>query len=1096
VRIHGAGFDPTPSGNTVTFGGVQATVDSVSTDTAILYAQVPSGAEGPVGVEVTVGGEAVASPDRFVVVTGGSEAFGAIGAGLTGVELSSSDWGDFDGDGDLDLVVTGEESSRDETAKIYENEEGGVFSPVGAGLTSVSSGSSAWGDYDGDSDLDLVVTGIDDGKKTATIYENEGGGTFTSIGARLTGVRSSSTAWGDFDSDGNLDLVVTGSDNNIERTATIYENEGGGSFSAVGAGLTSVRSSSTAWGDFDSDGDLDLVVTGEADNDNPTAKIYENEGGGSFSAVGASLTGVRSGSTAWGDFDSDGVLDLVVTGEDDNGNPTAKIYENVYENEGGGSFSAIDAGLTGVNSGSSDWGDLDGDGDLDLVVTGGDANDNPTAKIYENVYENEGGGSFSAVGAGLTGVNSGSSDWGDHDGDGDLDLVVTGDDGSGQTATIYENEENQNGENKPPTASGDSYATEEDRTLTVEALGVLENDTDPEGDALSAALVSGLASGMLSLDSDGSFEYTPNSGFTGTDQFEYEASDGEAADTATVTIEVKRLDAPSSLKAAAKADRVRLQWFSSPSLNVAGHEVFRTRTSFSDPSQATLVTGDLVSDTTYIDDSSDLEPGTQYHYRVRPVSGTGAVGPLSEEVSVALPPAEVQAQASVSFGPAGEAGSYRLVALPGASDEDLSDVVPGEPDPDADYRAFREEGASGSQDSSLEECGTDVSCTFGPGTGFWLLHREDWSHEQSYQTVELSQAGTYEVALTPGWNLISNPFATDLSWSAVVSANQDALDSGESLGPIYRLSGGTWNTPETLASAQSGEAFYVNNAPNLETLVLPHPTARDATAQSSTSKGSPQASAPARSTVLRAFVDGDLKSRVEVGLAPGATPRLDAQDAEAPPSPLEPVTLRSVVETSEGTTRLLRDYRPPKQAQKDPNGASTEAAGSGAGFPLQLRGLEGRQVSIRAANPRQMDTEKIVLVERPSGRVHDLRQNEAAILRPDGPSHPLVLLAGSASYVDAQKKELAPAETRLFANYPNPADGATTIEFALPEATEVRLAVYDVLGRRVATLVRGRRSAGFHRVRWNGLSDLASGSYFYRLRAGDATQTRKLTILR
>jgi len=991
VRIYGSGFDPSPSGNTVTFGGVEATLDSAKS--TVLYARVPSGAGGPVGVEVTVGGETVASPDRFTRVTGGSKAFDEIGAGLTGVSGSSSDWGDFDNDGDLDFVVTGDDNGccgdGGLTARIYENEGGGSFSAVGAGLTGVSIGSSNWGDYDNDGDLDLVITGSDGDASVATrIYENEGGGSFSAVSAGLTGVYRSSSNWGDYDGDGDLDLVVTGEDDSGNSIARIYENEGGGSFSAVGAGLTGITFGSSDWGDYDGDGDLDLVLTGEDDNANPTAKIYENEGGGSFSAVGADLIGVYFSSTDWGDYDGDGDLDLVVTGENGS-NRTANIYENKDERN----FEAAGVNLTGVEQGSLGWGDYDGDGDLDLVVTGFIG-----SSRMAKVYENEGGGSFSAVGAGLTGVYRSSSDWGDFDGDGDLDLVITGDESK---TRIYENE------------------------------------------------------------------------------------DG-----------VSTLAPPSILTATATKHQIHLRWRSSPSGSVTGYEVFRAESPFSDPSQATLVIEDPVSDTTYVDDSSGLEPGTQYHYRVRSVNGTGTVSPFSEEVSVALPPAEVQAQASVSFGPAGEAGSYRLVALPGASDEDLSDVMPGEPGPDADYRAFREEGGGGGQDYALNECGAEVSCTFGPGTGFWLLHREDWSHEQSYQTVELSQAGTYEVALTPGWNLISNPFATDLSWSVVASANQDALDSGESLGPIYRLSGGTWNTPETLASAQSGEAFYVNNAPNLETLVLPHPTARDATAQSSTSKGSPQASAPARSTVLRAFVDGDLKSRVEVGLAPGATPRLDAQDAEAPPSPLEPVTLRSVVETSEGTTRLLRDYRPPKQAQKDPNGASTEAAGSGAGFPLQLRGLEGRQVSIRAANPRQMDTEKIVLVERPSGRVHDLRQNEAAILRPDGPSHPLVLLAGSASYVDAQEKELAPSETRLFANYPNPADGATTIEFALPEATEVRLSVYDVLGRRVATLVRGRRSAGFHRVRWDGLSGLASGSYFYRLRAGETVRTRKMTILR
>jgi len=93
--------------------------------------------------------------------------------------------------------------------------------------------------------------------------------------------------------------------------------------------------------------------------------------------------------------------------------------------------------------------------------------------------------------------------------------------------------------NRAPSASDDSYTTT--GTLTVSAPGVLENDSDPDGDALTASLVSGVSSGTLSFSSDGSFEYVPNSGFGGTDTFTYEVADGNgASDQATVTIDVNR----------------------------------------------------------------------------------------------------------------------------------------------------------------------------------------------------------------------------------------------------------------------------------------------------------------------------------------------------------------------------------------------------------------------------------------------------------------------------------------------------------------------------------------------------------------------------
>jgi hypothetical protein len=91
-------------------------------------------------------------------------------------------------------------------------------------------------------------------------------------------------------------------------------------------------------------------------------------------------------------------------------------------------------------------------------------------------------------------------------------------------------------------------------------------------------------------------------------------------------------------------------------------------------------------------------------------------------------------------------------------------------------------------------------------------------------------------------------------------------------------------------------------------------------------------------------------------------------------------------------------------------------------------------------------------------------------------------------------------QVRLAGSAPNPFRGQTTVEFALPKQTRVTVAVYDMMGRKVATLVNGPRRAGTHRVRWNGESDggqsLASGVYLMRLRADGQSQTRRVTIVR
>jgi VCBS repeat-containing protein len=103
--------------------------------------------------------------------------------------------------------------------------------------------------------------------------------------------------------------------------------------------------------------------------------------------------------------------------------------------------------------------------------------------------------------------------------------------------------------NDAPAAVDDSYGTNEDTALTIAAPGVLGNDTDVDGSSLSAIRVSGPASGTLVLNADGSFTYTPNANFNGTDSFTYKANDGAAdSNVATVTITVNAVnDAPAAV---------------------------------------------------------------------------------------------------------------------------------------------------------------------------------------------------------------------------------------------------------------------------------------------------------------------------------------------------------------------------------------------------------------------------------------------------------------------------------------------------------------------------------------------------------------------
>jgi hypothetical protein len=363
-----------------------------------------------------------------------TELFTNISANLEGVSYihhSSLDWGDYDNDGDLDILLTGTNSS--DTAKVYRNDSG-TFTDINAGLKGVGYSSVDWGDYDNDGDLDILLTGWDNtSTPISKVYRNDSG-SFTDISANLQGVAASSVNWGDYDNDGDLDILLTGSTFVNGITTKVYRNDSG-NFTDIGANLQGVYGGSADWGDYDKDGDMDILITGYADSSSSfgVSKVYRNDSG-SFTDIGASLTGVMRSDAAWGDYDNDGDLDILLAGDTINGSPpVSKIYRN-----DNGSFTDINAGLQGTYFSSVSWGDYDNDGDLDIFLAGANTSPTPNSKVRDGMlyklYRND-GGSFTDIftdNTSLLGVNGGLSEfadfgisvnWGDYDNDSDLDIL-------------------------------------------------------------------------------------------------------------------------------------------------------------------------------------------------------------------------------------------------------------------------------------------------------------------------------------------------------------------------------------------------------------------------------------------------------------------------------------------------------------------------------------------------------------------------------------------------------------------------------------------------------------------------------------------------
>ncbi|MDC1162363.1 FG-GAP-like repeat-containing protein, partial [Tenacibaculum sp.] len=276
-------------------------------------------------------------------------------------------WGDYDNDGDLDVLVTGRQSKAfvNPTSKIYTN-NGGTFTELTtANLTPVHGSAAAWGDYDNDGDLDLLLTGLGLGDTYVTKIYTNNSGTFTELTTtNLSRIAYGDAAWGDYDNDGDLDIALTGAASTGGEASKIYTNTNGTFTELVSANLPGLGSSALAWGDYDNDGDLDLLLTGYTGSLD-ISKIYTNTNGVFTEDTSVNLTGVSYSSVAWGDYDNDGDLDILVSGFTGSANIT-KIYTNTA-----GSFTELaTANLPGQQEGSIAWGDYDNDGDLDVLIAG------------------------------------------------------------------------------------------------------------------------------------------------------------------------------------------------------------------------------------------------------------------------------------------------------------------------------------------------------------------------------------------------------------------------------------------------------------------------------------------------------------------------------------------------------------------------------------------------------------------------------------------------------------------------------------------------------------------------------------------------------
>lgn len=360
------------------------------------------------------------------------------GVPFENVQEGAVAFSDVDGDNDLDVLITGRNVNYTGVAKLYTNDGTGSFTvSSGAPFLAASYSAAAFADVDGDNDQDLLISGQGSGQLISKLYLNNGSGLFSQSSQSLVGVKNGAVAFADIDGDNDQDLLITGDDNlgvglNPRASANLYTNNGSGTFSLVpNAGLEQAYESEVVFADIDGDNDQDLLITGLNGSLFPVvSKLYSNNGMGAFSVMqNNNLADVFGGGAAFADIDGDNDLDLLITGALSNSGSVGYASTKVYSNVGGGTYlemtgSAI-RGLIGRRS-SAAFGDFDGDNDQDLALTGV----KPDGGVFDGrtiLYQNDGQGNYSAFPVNnLDSVYQGAIAVADVDGDNDVDLVLNG----------------------------------------------------------------------------------------------------------------------------------------------------------------------------------------------------------------------------------------------------------------------------------------------------------------------------------------------------------------------------------------------------------------------------------------------------------------------------------------------------------------------------------------------------------------------------------------------------------------------------------------------------------------------------------------------
>lgn len=476
--------------------------------------------------------------------------------------------------------------------------------------------------------------------------------------------------------------------------------------------------------------------------------------------------------------------------------------------------------------------------------------------------------------------------------------------------------------------------------------------------------------------------------------------------------------------------------------------------------------------------------GLEYFVEVR--KGTGVDEVVFEVFGPGDAPFGVQVLVPVAAPPFELAPEgYQMISVPLEFRGGEGNIVEMLTDDLGDYGdAWRMLRWSPTLDRYLELSEFELGAAFQAGRAAWLITREATAFDVA-RGLSVPSTDSVEIVLARGWNQFSNPFAFPVAW--------DDVEKPERVGDPVGFSAGALDSTGYVygvTELQPWRGYFVFSDGPAQLKIPP----REAGAGTSAKRRAVAhwADQPYRlQLTARAPAYQLTDTQNYVGFA-----KEDAEAIRIAEAPMPGRHIRLSV-LGEDAVPLVGSFAP------------IDEEGHAWDFEVEVVLPDERLPTRKAVTVALQETGPLpegfarYVFDLDRGRVVPVADGVITLeVSPSAPVKRLRLVMGTAAFAEAHSDgiPLVPLDDRLDQNYPNPFNPMTTVGYQLSERKRVVIALYDLLGRRVATLVDEEQPAGAHEVRWDGRSDsgasVASGVYFYRMQAGDFLATRKLTLVR